>query len=73
MKPPSTLAKQINPAAIPVPRAALTIEAFSGLDTELGRVNVDLSGKPSAQVDLPLQSFAKQSRSGWFSGNTHLH
>jgi glycosyltransferase involved in cell wall biosynthesis len=32
-------------------------EAFSGLHTELTRVTVDLSGKSSARVDVPLKSF----------------
>jgi hypothetical protein len=42
----------VEPAAVPVPRTSLTIEAFSGLDTELTRATVDLSGKSSAQVDV---------------------
>src|SRR5437667_3720627 len=63
----------IEPIAIAVERGVLTIEGFSGLDTELARVTVDLSGKPSAEVDLPLKSFAHVGDTGWFSGNTHLH
>jgi hypothetical protein len=63
----------VEPAAVPLPRAPLTIEAFSGLHTELARATVDLSGKPSAQVDVPLKSFVNVAGDGWFSGNTHLH
>ncbi|MBI4663056.1 MAG: CehA/McbA family metallohydrolase [Verrucomicrobia bacterium] len=58
---------------IPVPRARLTIEAFSGLETEVTRKTVDLSGQSSAQVDVPLKSFFSAANIGWFSGNTHLH
>jgi len=63
----------VEPAAIPVPQARLTIEAFSGLHTELARATVNLSGKPSAHVDVPLKSFVRVADAGWFSGNTHLH
>ena len=60
-------------AAMPVPQSRLTIEAFSGLNTELARLTVDLSGKPKADVILPLKSFFPAGSKGWFSGNTHLH
>jgi hypothetical protein len=59
--------------AIPVPQSRLTIEAFSGLNTELARLTVDLSGKPKAEVIVPLKSFFPAGSKGWFSGNTHLH
>ena len=42
-----------------MPRGRLTIEAFSGLETELATATVDLSGKTSAQVELPLKSFSR--------------
>src|SRR5262245_20219471 len=63
----------VEPTAVPVPQARLTIEAFAGLHTELTRTTVDLSGKSKAQVDLPLKSFFQAAGTGWFSGNTHLH
>jgi hypothetical protein len=63
----------VEPAVIPVPREPLTIEAFSGLETEPARMTAHLTGKPAAQVDLPLTSFSNATRTGWFNGNTHLH
>lgn len=58
---------------ISVPRAALTIEAFSGLDTEMARAVVDLAGQPTHRVELGLKPFFDAARRGWFGGNTHLH
>lgn len=58
---------------ISVPRAALTIEAFSGLDTEMARTVVDLAGKPTHRVELMLKPFFNAAQHGWFGGNTHLH
>jgi hypothetical protein len=58
---------------ISVPRAALTIEAFSGLDTELTREVVDLSTKPTHRLELKLKPFFNAAQRGWFGGNTHLH
>lgn len=63
----------VGSASISVPQEALTIEAFSGLDTELVRTNVNLSGKQKAEVRLNLPSILQPSRTGWFGGNTHLH
>ena len=63
----------VEGTTITVPSKALTLEAFSGLDTEMSRTTVDLSGKTAAHVDLPLKSFFAAAGNGWFSGNTHLH
>ena len=60
-------------ATVPVPRSVLTIEAIAGLETEVARKTVDLSGRPSARADLPLKAFSSAARNGWFAGNTHLH
>jgi hypothetical protein len=37
-----------------VPRSRLTLEAFSGLSTELTRTEIDLAGKSSAEITLKL-------------------
>lgn len=58
---------------ISVPRTVLTIEAFSGLDTELTRELVDLSAKPTHRIELMLKPFFNAAQRGWFGGNTHLH
>ena len=63
----------VEPAPVSVPQALLTIEGFSGLETEMARTTLDLSGKTSARVDLQLHSFINTAAAGWFSGNTHLH
>jgi hypothetical protein len=63
----------VEAAAIPVPRGPLTIEAFSGIETELARTEIDLTGRLTAQAELPLKSFFHARRHRWFSGNTHLH
>lgn len=58
---------------ISVPRKVLTIEAFSGLDTEMSREVVDLSGKPTHRIELMLKPLFNAALHGWFGGNTHLH
>ncbi len=63
----------VDLTTVPVPRARLEIEAFSGLETELAHASVDLSDQPSARVELPLKSIFNAAGAGWFSGNTHLH
>ena len=63
----------VEATEITVPRELVTIEAFSGLDTELARVTVDLSKRAKAALDLPLKSFFRTALKGWLSGNTHLH
>jgi hypothetical protein len=63
----------LESATVPVPRERLTIEAFSGLETELARETIDLADQATAQVTLPLQRFHDAAAGGWSSGNTHLH
>lgn len=55
-----------------VPRSRLTLEAFSGLATELTRTEIDLAGKSSAEITLKLKRFADLSPE-WKTANTHLH
>lgn len=63
----------LNSTTISVPSERLTIEVFSGLETELAREAIDLTGKASAEVTLPLVRFHRTTTSGWRNGNTHLH
>lgn len=56
-----------------LPRAAVTVEAFSGLETELSKQAIDLSNKDSLQAAIPLTRFYDANRKGMRSANTHLH
>lgn len=56
-----------------LPRQKLTFEAFSGLDTELAKVTVDLSDRREAEVSIPLTRFYDAAKQGMKSANTHLH
>jgi hypothetical protein len=56
-----------------LPRQKLTFEAFSGLDTELAKVVVDLSDRREADVSIPLTRFYDASKQSMKSANTHLH
>jgi len=63
----------IESATVSVPQEKLTIEAISGLETEMASSTIDLAGKSSAEVTLPLVRFGHAAESGWRNGNTHLH
>lgn len=63
----------IESATVVVPRKRLTIEAFSGLETELTRETIDLAGQAAAEVTLRLVRFHDAAANGWRNGNTHLH
>lgn len=58
---------------IELPRRALTIEALSGLETALAKVELDLSNGQPREVSIPLKRFRKPHERGWRSANTHLH
>lgn len=62
-----------GPSEVELPREKLTIEAFSGIETKLASVQVDLREKSSQSVTIPLEFFSRTSRKGWYSGNTHCH
>lgn len=63
----------IESVTVSVPREKLTIEALRGLETELASITIDLTGKSSAEVTLPLIRFHNAAKNGWRNGNTHLH
>lgn len=63
----------VEARSISLPRSKLTIEAFSGLESQRARVVVDLSHKPSSHVELRLRALRRNASEDWFSANTHLH
>lgn len=62
-----------NTVTVELPRTKFVFEAFSGLETETGRQEIDLTGKPSATVSIPLTRFYDARKNGLRSANTHLH
>jgi len=60
-------------ATVRVPRAKLAIEAFQGLETEVTREEVDLTGKTSFRQSALLRRFSRAKDKGWWNANTHLH
>jgi hypothetical protein len=62
-----------SPTEVLLPRQPLQLEAFSGLETELTRVSVDLTAQSQKNLTIPLRSFSQLSRLNWYSANTHLH
>ncbi len=56
-----------------LPKKPLRLEAFSGLETEMATLEVDLSRRDRASLTLPLESFSQIKEKKWFGGNTHLH
>jgi hypothetical protein len=59
-------------ADVTLPRAALQLEAVSGLETALARRDVDLATAP-AEVKVPLRFLFRPEKDGLAAGNTHLH
>ena len=62
-----------EPQEVTLPKKPLRLEAFSGLETEMATLEVDLSTRDRASLTLPLQSFSQIKEKKWFGGNTHLH
>lgn len=62
-----------GPVRVELPRGIYQVEAFSGLETELSRVEVGLKDGRSESVSVPLTRFSKMRDKGWRSANTHLH
>ncbi|MDO8543801.1 MAG: CehA/McbA family metallohydrolase [Opitutaceae bacterium] len=60
-------------AELRLPAAVLSVEAFSGLETERSFIVLDLRGKTQARHELPLRRFHDAAAAGWRAGNTHLH
>jgi len=62
-----------HPTDVLLPRRPLRLEAFSGLETELKTVSVDLTGLNQKSLTIPVRSFSQVSKQNWYSANTHLH
>jgi hypothetical protein len=56
-----------------LPRAALRLEAVSGLETVLARQEIDLAKKGADEVVVPLAFLFRPEEHRLFAGNTHLH
>ncbi len=63
----------VKPTKVEVPQARLTLKAFSGLETELAQTTLDLRGKRTAVIKVPLKRFYDAHRRGLQSANTHVH
>ena len=62
-----------GPSEVTLPKKPLRLEAFSGLETEMASLEVDLGQRNRASLTLPLESFSQIKEKKWFGGNTHLH
>lgn len=60
-------------ATLALPQAELTIEVFSGLETERLTKSIDLSDSREATIRLPLTRFHRRRQNNLVAGNTHLH
>jgi hypothetical protein len=60
-------------ATVSVPRQPVSVECFSGLETELVRRELDLSEAETLTVRLELKRFFNARAKGLRSANTHLH
>ncbi len=58
---------------IELPRQTVTLETFSGLETEAATIELDLSNGQPRDVSILLKRFRKSHERGWRSANTHLH
>src|SRR5262249_13431673 len=56
-----------------LPRAALRLEALSGLETERTGVDLDLGKRPPAEVVIKVRALFRPAERDLVAGNTHLH
>jgi len=62
-----------NGAETALPRASLRLEAISGLETTLARLEVDLSKGGVEEIAVKLKYLFRPEETRLFAGNTHLH
>jgi len=62
-----------EPTVLTVPAEEISLNAFSGLETERAHQHLDLTGKTEASLEICLVRFARQTERGQLAGNTHLH
>src|SRR5262245_44605926 len=60
-------------AALSLPRARLTVEAFSGVETALARQDLDLTAAAPDEVKVKLPFLFRPEKDDLAAGNTHLH
>jgi hypothetical protein len=60
-------------AELALPRAALRVEAVSGLETAVARQDLDLATEAPAEVKLKLKFLFRPEKDSLAAGNTHLH
>ena len=60
-------------ATVTVLQIRLKVEAFHGIETELRSLQIDLTGRTRAAIQLVLKQFYNPRSSGLRSANTHLH
>jgi hypothetical protein len=58
---------------VTVPAAALSLQALSGLETDLAEQNLNLTGMQHAELTIRLKRFRSARELGQVAGNTHLH
>lgn len=63
----------VGETTVTLPQQQVTIEAFSGLETELATVQLNLKNKSNEKLNLPLIRFHNCAAEGYQAGNTHLH
>ena len=63
----------LEPTEVALPRTIVTLEAFSGLETEMYRQTINLEERCPEELTLRMRRFYDAGRSNWHSGNTHLH
>lgn len=56
-----------------MPKSRFVVEAMAGLERAAAKVEIDLTGKGTAELTLPLTRFSHTAKDGWRSGNTHIH
>lgn len=62
-----------GPSEVTLPKKPLRLEGFSGLETEMATLEVDLGKSDRTSFALSLNSFSRMKEKRWFGGNTHLH
>lgn len=63
----------MGPTQVELPRKKLTFHGFTGLDTEMGTITVDLADRDAAKVMIPAKRFYNAASQEYRSANTHLH
>ncbi|MCZ6672676.1 MAG: CehA/McbA family metallohydrolase [Verrucomicrobia bacterium] len=63
----------LKPTVLSLPQESVTIEAISGIDSELSDQTIDLSDKTEAKITLKIKRLHLIDDKDYYTGNTHLH